>query len=123
MTKEQFAGSHNLNPLDVSKDTLNPALNANLVRNRLQIIEAFKYRHGAEYTYWVNTTMRRVYNQVWKYKFNYLLKGFIAFMAIREYQNYSYVNSMTVLTQGQRIQMRAPGVIYAGAFFGTCLII
>ena len=48
LTKEQYSGviPTKLNALSASRDTLNPLLNAKLLKDRLAAIEHYKMQHG-----------------------------------------------------------------------------
>ena len=101
---------------------MNPALNAETLRNRLWVIEHYKYRYGADHTYWVHALLRKGYGRVFKYKFNYLVKAFLAYQAYAAYQNYSYVDSMSLMTPVDRMRHRAPIAFYSGVFLGACAL-
>ena len=107
----------------MNRDQLNPALNASTLKQRLAVIDHYKFRYGADYTYWVHTAMRNVNSHLWKYKFNYLLKAFFAYQALRYYQNYRYLEKMTLQTDAQRAWNLMPAGIWSATFVGTCFII
>ena len=75
-----------MNLLNSSRDTLNPLLNTNTLKTRLEMIEAYKYKHGKMYARWPHYFMQRVSQNLWRYKFNYAVKGFAAFLVFQEHQ-------------------------------------
>ena len=82
MTKEQYSGviPKQINALSVSKDTLNPLLNTQVLKDRLIAIEHYKWVGGARYARWPHYFMQNFANHLWKYKFNLAVKGFAAYM-------------------------------------------
>ena len=61
LTKEQYTGviPTKLNALSASRDTLNPLLNAKLLKDRLEAIEHYKYQHGIKYARWPHYALGR----------------------------------------------------------------
>jgi hypothetical protein len=103
MTREQYAGKHkSMNIFDAHRDALNPAVNTQALKKRLWLIDHYKYRYGADHTYWVHALLRRTASHASKYKFNYALKAFLAFNAYTAYTNYRYVDSMSLMSTLQR---------------------
>ena len=86
LTKEQYSGlvPTKLNGLSASRDTLNPLLNAKLLKQRLAAIEHYQMQHGIQYARWPHFFLSRVGSHMYKYKFNYALKGFAAYLLYRE---------------------------------------
>ena len=87
LTKEQYAGSYRprLSIFNSSRDALNPFVNAETLRNRLWVIDHYRFRYGAAHTYWVHTFLSKTFKNVNKYKFNYLLKAFLAYNVYSRY--------------------------------------
>jgi hypothetical protein len=81
LTKEQYSGNYRskLPMLNASRDTLNPVLNAETLKNRLWVIEHYRTLHGIEHAYWPHYLMRNAGSHLWKYKFNYGIKGFFIY--------------------------------------------
>lgn len=104
LTKEQYAGSFRprLTIFDSSRDALNPMVNTETLRNRLWVIDHYKYRYGANHTFWVHTLLGKAFGNLNRYKFNYAVKAFLLYSAFSKYQNYRYVNEMSFLTDTQR---------------------
>lgn len=69
-----------------------------MLKNRLWVIDHYRYRYGADHTYWVHSALRRLAANMNRYKFNYAVKGILAYQAYAAYQNYSYVDSMSFLS-------------------------
>jgi hypothetical protein len=88
--------------LNSSRDTLNPALNLETLKNRLWVAEHYKYLHGVEHAYWPHFAMKRAGNHLWKYKFNYAVKAFFLYQVVREVQHYRYINSVAFLSTDQQ---------------------
>jgi len=103
LTKEQYSGNfrNRLAKLNSSRDSLNPAVNLENLKNRLWVTEHYRLLHGIEHTYWPHYTMKNVGRRIWKYKFNYGLKAFFLYQVFREIQNYRYINSVKFLSADQ----------------------
>jgi hypothetical protein len=125
LTKEQYAGSYRprLSIFNSSRDALNPFVNAETLRNRLWVIDHYRFRYGASHTYWVHTALSRAFKRVNTYKFNYLLKAFLAYNVYSRYQTYKYVDDMTFMSETQRGMYRFPIVAGTAAFGAVCLLI
>ena len=67
--------------------------------------------------------MGRVANQLWKYKFNLLVKGFAGYMVFREVQHYRNLQAKTVMTFEQGAVSFVNIGMTAGAFTAVCLLI
>jgi hypothetical protein len=106
-----------------SRDALNPFVNAETLRNRLWVIDHYRFRYGAAHTYWVHTFLSKTFTRVNRYKFNYLLKAFLAYNIYSRYQTYKYVDDMTFMSENQRGMYRGPIVAGVGAFGAVCLLI
>ena len=80
VTREKYAGFRGgLSYFDSSRDLMNPSINTSNLQWRLGMIEHYKYRYGADHTYWVHAVLRRANARVMKYKWNYLAKTFLAY--------------------------------------------
>lgn len=99
LTKEQYSGNYrrSISALGVSRDSLNPKLSLETLKNRLWVMEHYKYLHGVEHAHWPHFVMQRAGSHLWKYKFNYAVKAFFIYQAVREYQNYRYLSSITFM--------------------------
>ena len=106
MTKEQYSGNYrsNVANLSSSRDTLNPAMNLETLKNRLWVAEHYRLLHGVEHAYWPHYTMRNVGGHLYKYKFNYAVKAFFAYQVYREVQNFRYLNSVSFLKTDQQFE-------------------
>ena len=90
-----------INALSASRDTLNPLLNTTILKNRLADIEHYKYLHGEKYARWPAYFMANVGRHLWKYKFNYAVKGFAAYLVYREIQQQNNLKEKSILTLEQ----------------------
>ena len=81
MTKEQYAGSYRpkLMIFSATRDALNPQLNTESLRNRLWVIDHYKFRYGAAHTYWVHSALQKYFSHINKFRNNYAVKAFLAF--------------------------------------------
>ncbi len=121
LTKEQYSGNYRnrLPTLNSSKDSLNPAMNLETLKNRLWVAEHYRLLHGVEHAYWPHYTMRNIGLHLNKYKFNYAVKAFFAYQVYREVQNYRYINSVTFISTDQ--QMAHFGSIAWTGFLATAV--
>ena len=81
MTKEEYSGNYRkrFSLFNVSRDTLNPELNLQNLKARLSAIEYYQAKTSAELAYWPHFLMKNVGSNIWKYKYNYLVKFFFAY--------------------------------------------
>ena len=85
-----------------SRDALNPFVNAETLRNRLWVIDHYRFRYGAQHTYWMHSLLGKAGNKLFKYKFNYALKGLLAYQVYAHYQTLKRMDEITYLTGPQR---------------------
>ena len=64
--------------------------------------------------------MGRVGQHLYRYKFNYALKGFAAYLLYRDIQNYRYWNDTVILTYAHRAQMGTEFALKGGLFVAIC---
>jgi len=57
-----------------------------------------------------------------RYKFNYAVKGFLLYQTYSAYQNYKYVDSMSFMSNVERVSYQGPIVAWGGIFAGACLL-
>lgn len=102
LTKEQYAGSvvksSKLGVLSTSRDTLNPLLNTETLKNRLAVIQHYKYLNGVEHAHWPHFALARLGRHLMKYKFNYAVKGFAAYMVYRDIAAYQHLQKRTFMS-------------------------
>lgn len=124
LTKEQYAGQYRpkLSIFSSSKDALNPSLNAEKLKNRLFVIDHYKYRYGVNHTYWVHSALAKSANKLNKYKFNYALKAFLAYNVYSKYKNYKFMDDMTFMSDTQRGEHYANVAFGSAAFTAACLL-
>lgn len=79
LTREQYLGSRQTSLLSAHRDVLNPAMNLEILKHRLERIHHYKYRFGADHTFWVHAVLRNGSTHLYRYKFNYLFKAYLAY--------------------------------------------
>ena len=87
------------------------------------MIDHYKFRYGASHTYWVHAFLGNLSKNLMKYKFNYALKGFLAYVTYNRYQHYKYIDSIAFLTKPERAGLLQPVVVGAGATAAVMLLI
>lgn len=125
LTSEQYAGAYRpkLTLLSATRDALNPQVNTAKLRNRLWVIDHYRYRYGAQHTFWLHTFMKNQGARLWKYKFNYGVKALAAFMIYNSYQSYNEADGTRLLTATEQGMYRANILVSAAAATGIYLII
>ena len=125
LTKEQYAGAYRprLSIFNSAKDALNPAVNTETLRNRLWVIDHYRFRYGAAHTYWLHTLLSKGGAKLYKYKFNYALKAVLAYQVYAHYQTLKRMDEITFLTGPQRGQLTLPIAASSGALAAACLLI
>ena len=98
-------------------------VNTETLRNRLWVIDHYKYRYGANHTFWVHTALGKTFGHLNRYKFNYALKGFLFYQAWSKYQTYRYVNEMSLLTDSQKAKYLSSVATSTAVFGAVCLVI
>jgi hypothetical protein len=83
--------------LSASRDTLNPLLNANNLKARIDLIEHYKQVHG-KHAFWPHYFMQRVATHFMKFKFNYAVKGFATYLVWREVALYKHLKATSFMT-------------------------
>lgn len=125
MTKEQYSGvsKRPAGVLSASRDTLNPLLNTNTLKNRLNAIEHYKYVHGVERAHWPHFALARFGRHVMRYKGNLAVKGFFAYLIYRDLAYRSQMHQTSFVTLQQEGYMIAQTAMHTGAFLGLCAMI
>ena len=125
MTSEQYTGvlPRQINALSVSRDTLNPLLNTNILKQRLSAIDYYKQLHGPRIARWPHFWMHATAQKLWKYKFNLAVKGFAAYVVYREVQHYRNLNEKTILTIDQSLSSFGSIAASSGFFLTLCCLI
>lgn len=105
LTKEQYTGvvPRKLNIFSASRDTMNPYLNTQRLKNRLEAIEHYRHKHGQLYARWPHFAMQRLGNHLFRYKVNYGIKAFAAYLAYQEYAEYRHLSQMTIMTHDSEL--------------------
>lgn len=100
MTKEQYSGviPRSLNMFSASRDSLNPLLNTERLKQRLDAIEYYKYKHGQVYSRWPHYALGKAGRHLMRYKFNYAVKGFAAYLLYSDYQQYKHLSSIAIMS-------------------------
>jgi len=125
LTKEQYSGvtKRPSGILSSTRDTLNPLLNTEVLKARLEVIEHYRYEHGIKMAHWPYYAMQRLSGHLMRYKFNYAIKGFAAYLMYRDLARYSHMRSTSFTTIQQDAYMIGTFLFHAGVFTGVCLII
>ena len=98
-------------------------LNTQLLRQRLQMIEHYKYQHGIEIARWPHFFMKRAGSHLYKFKFNYAIKAAALFMVYRDYSQYRYLQTQVFLPIHFDNYCKMSIAAKSGAFVGLCLVI
>ena len=125
MTREQFAGSYRprLQIFNSARDALNPHANAANLRNRLWVIDHYRFRYGAAHHYWVHTALSKIAKNVKTYGANYAVKALIGYQIYSSIQTYQHVNQNTLMTTPAKVHYGLPVVFYTGVFGAVSLFI
>ena len=100
MTREKYS-AFSAKPtswLSVSRDTLNPLLNHEKLKTRLNVIQHYKYINGVEMAHWPHFAMSRFARHVYRFKFNYAIKGFAAYVIYRDVAEYRKMKETSFVT-------------------------
>jgi hypothetical protein len=109
--------------LSVSRDTLNPLLNTDTLKARLEAIDHYKYRHGVQMAHWPHFAMNRMSRHLWKYKANYIVKGAVVYMLVRDFQHMRHMHRTSYVTFQQEQALVAPMLVHGGMFAALCAFI
>lgn len=112
----------NYGAMSVSRDTLNPKMNYELLRSRLATIDFYNTRNG-ELANWPHFAMQRFGTHLNKYKFNYLVKGFFLYIVYKDVQNYRHMQTQAFLTRDQDAGMKTTIFMHSIVAGGMCLLI
>ena len=125
LTNEAYTGVQpkSFNQLSTSRDTLNPLLNVETLRNRLAVIEHYKLLRGEQHTFWPHYGLTNVARHLNRYKFNYAVKAFAAYIVYRDYVNYQHMNSRAFLSLQKQSEMIGTGALHLGVFACLCAFI
>ena len=124
ITREQYNGSFRprIQAFNQARDALNPHVDATTLKNRLWTIDHYRFRYGADHTYWVHALLRNSSKHLMRYKFNYAAKAFILYQGWAAYQNYCYVDSMSFMTNVEKASHQGPILMWGGLFVGACAL-
>ena len=83
MTREQYSGNFRpkIQLFNHAQDALNPQVNAIALRERLWYIDHYRFRYGAQHTYWVHTALSKMLKHANRYKFNTAVKALVFYQA------------------------------------------
>jgi hypothetical protein len=109
--------------LSVSRDTLNPLLNTETLKNRLNVIEHYRYINGVEMAHWPHFAMNRFAKHVMRFKFNYAIKGFAAYLIYRDIAQYRQMKATSYVTFQQDVVAGGAFAFHTGVFAGLCALI
>jgi hypothetical protein len=124
LTKEQFSGEYRnkLANINASRDSLNPAINLETLKNRLWVTEHYRLLHGVEHAYWPHYALRNVGLHLNKYKFNYLVKAFFVYQCYRDVQHYRYRNSVSFMKSDEQAAQLAQ-IAWTGFLTGAAFLL
>jgi hypothetical protein len=105
-------------PLNASRDTLNPAMNLETLKNRLWVAEHYRLQHGVEHAYWPHYTIKNMARHLNKYKLNYGVKAFFAYQVYRDLAHFNHVNSSSFLKTDEQASHLAQ-IAWTGFLFGA----
>lgn len=125
LTKEQYSGIHRptFNALAVSKDSLNPLLSHERLTDRLAAIQKYRYIRGLEHTHWPHFLMTRAGQHLMKYKFNYGVKAFAAYIVYRDIAHYNHISSKAFLSYDQQAEIFLRTGAHSAILAALCLYI
>jgi hypothetical protein len=126
LTKEQYSGEYRprVNPLSASRDTLNPLLNAGILKHRLEMIEHYKLANGGHrYQHWPQYFMQKAGKNLRCYGLNYGVKAFAAYLVYNEYQQYKHLNQTTFVTIHQQANFAFKMASSSAVLAGVCAFI
>ena len=107
--------------LNVSRDTLNPALNLENLKARLEAIEYYKNRVGHRHMYWPHYVIGDMGRHLMKYKFNYAVKGILLYSLYREIKNYNHLFNVTFMNVEHQTRCYTK-IIWAGILAGGVIL-
>jgi hypothetical protein len=67
--------------------------------------------------------MQRVGKHVYKFKGNYLIKGFAAYIVLSDVQHYRYMRTQAFLSYQQEGQLLSNILLHSAFFGGLCMLI
>ena len=125
LTKEAYSGvsKRPSGILSVSRDTLNPLLNTQTLKNRLGDIEHYKYINGVQFAHWPHFALTRFANHLNRYKFNYAIKGFAAYIIYRDLAQYKHHKNTSFVTMQQEMSFVIATGLHTGVFVGLLALI
>jgi len=126
LTKEQYSGEYRprVNPLSASRDTLNPLLNAGILKHRIEMIEHFKLANGGHrYQHWPMYFMQKAGKHMRCYGLNYAVKAFAGYLVYNEIQQYRHLHETTFVTIQQQANFTFKLASTSACFFGVCAMI
>jgi hypothetical protein len=98
-------------------------LNTTTLKNRLAVIQHYKYANGVEYAHWPHYVLSRLARHTYRYKFNYAIKGFAGYLVYRDIATYRQFKSTEFVTIQQEGLFGVSIAFHTGLFFGICAII
>ena len=125
LTKEQYAGvvPRKFNMFSSSRDTLNPLLNTHRLKARLALIDYYNQKHGVQYARWPAFALQKLGANVWRYKANYAVKAFAAFLVYQEYQQYKHLSDVAIMSFEADVAHYVRMGVKTGAFGAICMLI
>ena len=125
LTREQYAGAirPRFSMFNSARDALNPHANAETLRNRLWVIDHYRFRYGAAHHYWVHTALSKLARNVRTYGLNYAVKALIGYQIYSSLQTYRHVNNNTLMTTPAKVNFATPIFFYTGVLGFVSMIV
>ena len=112
-----------INALGVSRDTLNPLLNHENLRTRLQTIEHYKYLNGVRYARWPHFWMQATAKSMNRYKYNIAIKAFLVYVLYKDVDAFRYYRFSQVRTYQNDLYYGLPILAKTAVLGATCFLI
>ena len=104
------------------RETLNPAINLNRLRERIAATEAINARYTTAQRDWLRLSLEKVGGHLWKYKFNYAIKFVFLFKVMSEIRHFRHLRATTVM-KGQTEMDHVSSILFWGAISSASLFL
>ena len=124
LTKGQYSGEQRprlSSYFDVSRDSLNPQINLNLLRQRLRTIEMYKNRTTPQQRYWVRYVLENLGARASKYRYNYLLKFVFFWTFVGEVRHMTHLHNVSIMRFDQSV-VHVLRTAAAGSLFAATML-
>ena len=108
----------------LSRDSMNPLLNVETLRNRLAVIEHYKNIRGEKLGHqWTHHAMNNALRHLNRYKFNYGIKAFAAYVVYRDFAHMKHLKQRMFITNQQEAQFLLNISTHTAMFGALCAFI